>query len=479
MFVLIPMILLIAVNSQGRYAPDKVTNLPGLNFKTNYDQYSGYLNLSSGHHLHYWLTESQNKPDTDPLVVWMNGGPGCSSLDGLLYELGPIHVYDNATLWDNSKYSWNNYANTLFLEAPVCVGFSYEDGSNTCSMNDNTTANDNYHAILKFLDEFPVYANAPLYITGESYGGVYVPTLTLRILQGNANIDKENNPKVNIKGFAVGNGVTSSAELSNSIKWYYYHHGMISEEGWNGMQQACCTGNYDRNSCNFHNGNTACRNAINTAENGCCNDINPYNLYGDCIRIGDALHHQYLDESNQLYSWHKLKREIEFNNINIGNYDDIILGGSPPCVDSKGGTTWLNRNDVKAALHVKSNIEWTICSNTLHYQSIWSGNMNPIYDQIFTMDKNIYMTMYNGDTDTVCNFLGDQWFMDDRNLTTVANWREWYYTDTAGQQVGGWTKDFDRVHFVTVRGAGHMVPQYRPASALKMFQYFLENKNLD
>ena len=351
-----------------------------------------------------------------------------------MYELGPIHVYDNGTLWDNSKMSWNNNANTLFLEAPVCVGFSYQDDTTRCSMNDNTTANDNYHAILKFLEQFPVYANSSFYISGESYGGVYVPTMTLRTIQGNLNIDGENNPKINLKGFAVGNGVTSSEELSNSIKWYYYHHGMISEEGWNNMQKECCTGNYDRKSCNFRGGNTQCRNAINEAEANCCGDINPYNLYGDCMRVDDEEHFKYLDETNQLYSWDKLKRELEFNKIDIAHYNDII-GGSPPCVDSKGGTTYLNRNDVKKAIHVKENIEWTICSNTLSYQSIWSGNMNPIYDQIFDLDKNIYMTMYNGDTDTVCNFLGDEWFQDDRNLTTVKSWREWYYDDVNGQQV--------------------------------------------
>lgn len=71
---LITVVLISIANGQGRYAPDKITNLPGLDFKTNYDQYSGYLNISNGRHLHYWLTESQSDPDNDPLVVWMNGG---------------------------------------------------------------------------------------------------------------------------------------------------------------------------------------------------------------------------------------------------------------------------------------------------------------------------------------------------------------------------------------------------------------------
>ena len=89
---LLSLLLITIVNGQGRYTPDKITDLPGLDFQTTYDQYSGYLNISEGRHLHYWLTEAQSNPDAAPLVVWMNGGPGCSSLDGLLYELGPIHV---------------------------------------------------------------------------------------------------------------------------------------------------------------------------------------------------------------------------------------------------------------------------------------------------------------------------------------------------------------------------------------------------
>ena len=124
MVVIVTMLLgvfvfIITVINGQRPTADKITNLPGLDFTTTYDQYSGYLDLSNGHHLHYWLTEAQSDPDNAPVVLWMNGGPGCSSLDGLLYELGPIHIYDNATLWDNSKYAWNNYANTLFLEAPI------------------------------------------------------------------------------------------------------------------------------------------------------------------------------------------------------------------------------------------------------------------------------------------------------------------------------------------------------------------------
>ena len=71
-----------------------------------------------------------------------------------MYEQGTFHVYDNGSIYENI-YAWNQAANMIFLEAPICVGFSYSD-SGSCTMNDNTTADDNYHALLKFFEKFPV-----------------------------------------------------------------------------------------------------------------------------------------------------------------------------------------------------------------------------------------------------------------------------------------------------------------------------------
>ena len=70
--------------------------------------------------------------------------------------------------------------------------------------------------------------------------------------------------------------------------------------------------------------------------------------------------------------------------------------------------------------------------------------------------------------------------MDDLNLTMMNGyeWRQWFINDTNGKQCGGWTKNFERLMFVTVRGAGHMVPQFKPVPALKMFNHFIQNKPL-
>ena len=133
---------------------DLIESLPGLTWNVDYEQYSGFINLDNGHNLHYWFVESQNDPSNDPVTLWLNGGPGCSSLDGLLYENGPFHLNHSGVLY-KTEYSWNLLSNMLYLESPIGVGFSYSNDG-IYEMNDNTTAQDNYNAIIKFFQAFSV-----------------------------------------------------------------------------------------------------------------------------------------------------------------------------------------------------------------------------------------------------------------------------------------------------------------------------------
>ncbi|OQR86765.1 serine protease family S10, partial [Achlya hypogyna] len=102
----------------------KITELPGAVDAIPFDQYAGHLQLqSNGQKMFYWLVESEESPATDPLVLWLNGGPGCSSLGGFFTELGPFVVNSDLTLTRN-PYAWNRKANVVFLESPAGVGFS-------------------------------------------------------------------------------------------------------------------------------------------------------------------------------------------------------------------------------------------------------------------------------------------------------------------------------------------------------------------
>lgn len=146
---------------------DEIKNLPGLSFKIKFRQYSGYLDAPNGKHLFYWFVESQYHPEKAPVVLWLNGGPGCSSLYGLFNQIGPFFVRsDGKTLYKN-KNSWNKVANLLFLETPAGTGFSYKDDMNYTT-NDDQTAMDNFVALKNFFQKYPRFSNNKFYIAGKN-----------------------------------------------------------------------------------------------------------------------------------------------------------------------------------------------------------------------------------------------------------------------------------------------------------------------
>ncbi|XP_010531651.1 PREDICTED: serine carboxypeptidase-like 29, partial [Tarenaya hassleriana] len=172
-----------------RQEQDRVSKLPGQGFNVSFAHYSGYVTVheKSGRALFYWFFEAVEDPDSKPLLLWLNGGPGCSSIGyGLAEEIGPFHIKpDGKTLYLN-PYSWNQVANVLFLDMPVGVGFSYSNTSSDLLTNgDKRTAQDSLKFLLKWLDRFPKYKERDFYIAGESYGGHYIPQLSQAVVRHN------------------------------------------------------------------------------------------------------------------------------------------------------------------------------------------------------------------------------------------------------------------------------------------------------
>ncbi|XP_013784600.1 lysosomal protective protein-like [Limulus polyphemus] len=432
--------------------PDEIHRLPGLIKPPNFKQYSGYLNATGEKMLHYWFVESQKSPTDDPVVLWMNGGPGCSSLDGLLNELGPFHVKeDGKTLYDN-PYSWNKVANVIFLEAPAGVGFSFsKDGQ--YSTDDDQAAKDNYVALQHFFMKFPHLKKNDFYVAGESYGGIYVPTLSVKILSGPA--------KINLKGFAVGNGFLSRRYLGNSLVFFAYYHGLVGKELWNILIDNCCHGNVSEESCNFVDSkNLKCTKGVEEITKLVWSSgLNIYNLYEDCISSSDVKYSRSSVDQNTILKL--LRRKPSYSTK------------SPPCVDSTNIEKWLNQPEVRSALHIPSFVQkWTICSNAVEagYKNIYD-TMKPQVLQLIKSGQ-VKGLVYNGDVDMACNFLGDEWFVDNLHLKIKGEFRNWKF----GDQIAGFVKEFDNLTFVTIKGSGHMVPQDKPGPAFKMITNFLFNK---
>ena len=164
-------------------ADDFITNLPGAEGMDLPNMYSGYLDLpNTEKHVFYWYVEAEESPDTAPVALWTNGGPGCSGLTGFMTEQGPFHVGSEGQL-ERNPYAWSKNAHMFFIEQPVGVGFSYsDDPAGDYSPGDWDAAKDNYAAILEFLGKYPQLKDHEFYITAESYGGHYMPTLAKYIV---------------------------------------------------------------------------------------------------------------------------------------------------------------------------------------------------------------------------------------------------------------------------------------------------------
>lgn len=106
---------------------DEVTQLPGFDEEFPSRHHSGFLTVDAaiGSHLFYYFVESEGNPETDPVVLWLNGGPGCSSFDGFVYEHGPFNYdYNNGDVQlKRNPYAWTSVANMIFLDSPTGHAF--------------------------------------------------------------------------------------------------------------------------------------------------------------------------------------------------------------------------------------------------------------------------------------------------------------------------------------------------------------------
>uniref|UniRef100_A0A8C1G8K7 Si:ch211-122f10.4 n=1 Tax=Cyprinus carpio TaxID=7962 RepID=A0A8C1G8K7_CYPCA len=144
----------------------------------------------------------------------------------------------------------------------------------------------------------------------------------------------------------------------------------------------------------------------------------------------------------------------------------------PPCINSTAQMNWLNRGDVRKALHIPDVLPpWDICSDVVgrQYHTIYE-TVKDVYEKLLALG--LRALVYNGDTDMACNFLGDQWFVEQLGQKASTQYQPWIFD----KQIAGFYQQFGNITFLTVKGAGHMVPQWAPGPSLQMLQSFLSNK---
>ncbi|KAI1257452.1 hypothetical protein MGN70_000492 [Eutypa lata] len=179
----------------------------------NVTQYSGYLTVGDNMNMFFWFFEARNEPATAPLVAWFNGGPGGSSLNALFRSNGPCQFYDGSDTPSLNPNSFNEYANMIYIDQPIGVGFSY--GSACCDSTD-TAAIYVWNLIQAFYDNFPEYESRDFAIFAQSYGGRYGPLFANHILEQNVAVEDGTveGEHVNLVTLAMNDG------LYNMTEWY-------------------------------------------------------------------------------------------------------------------------------------------------------------------------------------------------------------------------------------------------------------------
>uniref|UniRef100_A0A7N2M1P0 Carboxypeptidase n=1 Tax=Quercus lobata TaxID=97700 RepID=A0A7N2M1P0_QUELO len=188
---------------------DKITSLPGQP-QVSFQQFAGYITVDEKQNraLFYYFFEAESQPASKPLVLWLDGGPGCSSVGaGALLEHGPFKVRGDNLV--RNEYNWNKEANMLYLESPAGVGFSFSaNKSFYTNVNEEITARDNLIFLQRWFAKYPKYRAKEFFITGESYAGHYVPQLAQLIVQSNLKINLKGIAEADKKELVCGEGIT-------------------------------------------------------------------------------------------------------------------------------------------------------------------------------------------------------------------------------------------------------------------------------
>jgi len=303
--------------------------------------------------------ESRNDPKNDPVILWLNGGPGCSSLTGLFLELGPSSVDKNLKLVNN-KYSWNNNASVIFLDQPVNVGYSYSGNSVS---NTVAAGKDVYALLTLFFEQFPEYAKQDFHIAGESYAGHYIPVFTSEILS-----HKKRN--INIKSVLIGNGLTDGY-----TQYAYYRPQACGEGAWPRV--------LDESECQaMDNALPRCQQLIQN----CYDSESVWSCVPASIYCNNAMIGPYQKTGYNVYDMR-------------GKCEDA----SNLCYSALGWISdYLNQKAVMSELGVEVS-KYDSCNFDINRNFLFAGDwMQPFHRLVPGILKEIPVLIYAGDADYIC-----------------------------------------------------------------------------
>ncbi|XP_020934238.1 probable serine carboxypeptidase CPVL isoform X4 [Sus scrofa] len=222
-----------------------VAPFPGWNLMS----YSGYITVNKTYNsnLFFWFFPAKIDPWNAPVVLWLQGGPGGSSMFGLFVEHGPYVVRRNMTVLARD-FPWTTTFSMLYIDNPVGTGFSFTDHPQGYAVDEDDVARDLYSALIQFFLLFSDYKENDFYATGESYAGKYVPALAHYIHALNPAVTL----KINLKGIALGDAyfdpdvslrwqprLAGSTSVIGGYAPFLFHIGLLDEKQRKYFQKQC------------------------------------------------------------------------------------------------------------------------------------------------------------------------------------------------------------------------------------------------
>ncbi|CAN1182128.1 Serine carboxypeptidase-like 48 [Linum perenne] len=400
-----------------------------------FGHYAGYYSLPStkGAKMFYFFFESRvNKTDA-PVVIWLTGGPGCASELALFYENGPFQIKEDMSLvWND--FGWDQASNILYVDQPTGTGFSYTTDDSDIRHNEVGVSNDMYNFLQEFFKGHPKYAANDFFITGESYAGHYIPALASRIYKGNTN---KEGIHVNLKGFAIGNGLTDPAFQYKAYPEYALAAKLISKSDHDSIVSQLVP---------------PCESAISACSQGqdACIDA-----FSTCNRIFNSI-------------------------LNIAgsiNYYDIRkqCQGSL-CYDFSRMETFLSDDKVKSALGVKD-IDFVSCSSQVYDAMVGDWMQDYEVGIPALLESGIKVLIYAGEYDLICNWVGNSNWVNGMKWSGQKKFQSAQTVPfVAGNTKSGELKSYGPLAFLKVYNAGHMVPMDQPKAALQMLEGWMQGK---
>ncbi|OAY32904.1 serine carboxypeptidase-like 20 [Manihot esculenta] len=463
-----------------------IKQIPGFSGTLPSKHYSGYVTIDESHgkKLFYYFVESEGNPLKDPVVLWLNGGPGCSSFDGFVYEHGPFNFEAANESGGLPKlhlnpYSWSKVSNIIYLDSPSGVGLSYSKNQTDYITGDVKTALDSHTFLLKWFELYPEYLSNPMFIAGESYAGVYVPTLAHEVVKG---IDTGVKPILNFKGYLVGNGVTDEEFDGNALVPFAHGMGLISNDLFEEVTSSC--------NGNFYNPlSENCESKLAKVDE----DISGLNIY-------DILEPCYYGTDTRDVADIKIRLPSSFLELGetdrplpvrkrmfgrawpfrapvregiVPTWPQLLNGQSVPCTDDEVASLWLNNAAVRKAIHADEESvagPWELCTDRISFRHD-AGSMIPYHKNLTV--RGYRALIFSGDHDMCVPYTGSEAWTRSMGYEIVDEWRPW----TSNGQIAGYTQGYENnLTFLTIKGAGHTVPEYKPKEALDFYSRFLAGK---